>query len=299
MKFGKVDTVEGIDFTLPDFTIFNGNVFEPSAKHQELDIRVGCSVWSNKDYVGNLFPPKTSQKNYLKEYSKQFNTVEVNSTRYGMPKLSTLKTWHDNANDGFKFSFKMPQVVTHRKDINCDEAKVRLDQFFEGIYSIKEKVGTTFMLLPQYFGVQRKVELIEFIANLPNEFDATLEIRDPDLLKDKDIHHLLHEKDLSLCVTDVPGRRDVIHNTLTNNELFIRYAGSPSITVDEKRLKAWANRIVELYELGLRRIYFMIHQPSDQRGTALHVARVLGDDLNMHSDIQVKLPVSYAEQLLF
>jgi len=46
---------------------------------------LGCPIWSNKDWVGELFAPDAKQKDFLQQYASVFNTVEGNTTFYGLP----------------------------------------------------------------------------------------------------------------------------------------------------------------------------------------------------------------------
>lgn len=46
-------------------------------------------------------------------YHRRFATVEINSTFYALPRLSTAKRWREEAPEGFEFSVKAWQPVTH------------------------------------------------------------------------------------------------------------------------------------------------------------------------------------------
>lgn len=49
----------------------------------------------------------------MKEYFKTFNLVELQSTFYNLPRLSTAKLWRQRAPKTFEFSMKTWQVITH------------------------------------------------------------------------------------------------------------------------------------------------------------------------------------------
>ena len=131
MKFGWVennDDLQGLDLSLPDdnrltkLTLNGKKVIKPK-------VYIGCPVWSQKGYVGKIYPKGTKAKDYLSEYCKQFNSIEVNATRYGTPKLETIKQWKDLATENFKFSLKVPQILSHRKDIADSDALPLIDEF--------------------------------------------------------------------------------------------------------------------------------------------------------------------------
>lgn len=46
-------------------------------------------------------------------YYGRFSTVEVDSTFYALPRLTTLQRWRSEAPEGFDFSVKVWQLVTH------------------------------------------------------------------------------------------------------------------------------------------------------------------------------------------
>lgn len=80
-------------------------------------IKIGNCGWSYLN-ADNYFPQwekKFASK--LQVYAKLFELVEVNSTFYRIPKLSTAKKWREQAdevNEKFEFTVKVSQLVTHR-----------------------------------------------------------------------------------------------------------------------------------------------------------------------------------------
>ena len=300
MKFGKVDSIEGIDFTLPAVDSRSKTILAGFQKTNSPEIRIGCSVWSNKDYVGSVYPEKTPQSRFLEAYTEQFNSVEVNATRYGMPKETTLEGWRVKAPAGFKYSFKVPQPITNRKDLNDPEGIARMDQFVAGMRLMGEKAGTSFIMLPQHFGLDKLDQLSTFLGSWPGELPASLELREEKIIHEVQIRDLLESKGMSLCITDTPGRRDILHNYITNPELYIRFVGTMDARVNEERLLSWADRALELIDLGLQRVYFMIHQPADNRGSSAEVARIFGNRIKQElPNATVQIPINYAQPTLF
>jgi uncharacterized protein YecE (DUF72 family) len=45
-------------------------------------LHIGTMGWSYDFWVGKLYPEGTASKDFLSEYSKHFNTVEIDSTFY-------------------------------------------------------------------------------------------------------------------------------------------------------------------------------------------------------------------------
>ena len=96
---------------------------------QQQGIFLGTSAWTHKDWIGNFYPPNCSPRNYLVEYAKRHPTVEIDSTFYAIPKVTTVKGWKAKTDDRFVFAAKFPQLITHeRRLIDCqDEVTMFLD----------------------------------------------------------------------------------------------------------------------------------------------------------------------------
>jgi uncharacterized protein YecE (DUF72 family) len=85
------------------------------------EVRVGTSGWSYPSgrgtWNGIFYPPggRRSRKQFdeLAYYADHFDTVEVNSTFYRLPRLETTKSWADRTPPGFDFSIKLYQAFTH------------------------------------------------------------------------------------------------------------------------------------------------------------------------------------------
>ena len=178
MKYGFLSEVSNVDFTLPDSPAFQNNLI-PTPTSNEVKFFIGSSVWADKDFKGHFYPEKTAQKNFLLEYAKQFNTVEVNATRYGTPKETTLETWKNNVPDDFRFSFKMPQIISVRKNLLSNDVLSRLEEFVLAMDKMGQKAGTTFILLQNNFDQSRLEELNKFLGYLPHEQKFGVEIRNP------------------------------------------------------------------------------------------------------------------------
>jgi hypothetical protein len=84
MEFGRVPDHElpTIDFTLPPDPAFTIETLQAADKSKPLQVHVGCAKWGRKEWVGKIYPPKTKDANFLDEYVKHFNCIELNATFY-------------------------------------------------------------------------------------------------------------------------------------------------------------------------------------------------------------------------
>lgn len=78
----------------------------------ERRIRLGTQGWGWSHWIGRFYPPGTRPEEYLAFYSEVFDTVEIDTTFYGIPRRSTVLSWADKVPDNFRFTAKMPQVVS-------------------------------------------------------------------------------------------------------------------------------------------------------------------------------------------
>jgi uncharacterized protein YecE (DUF72 family) len=83
-----------------------------------MPLRVGTSGWHYPTGDGTwngIFYPKPRPRGFdeLSYYAEHFNTVEVNSTFYGQPRVNASRDWARRTPPGFEFSLKLYQKFTH------------------------------------------------------------------------------------------------------------------------------------------------------------------------------------------
>ncbi|MCL4540622.1 MAG: DUF72 domain-containing protein [Bacteroidetes bacterium] len=90
-------------------------------------IHIGCCGWSylnERDFTGELAGKYSSK---LQAYATLFDTVEINSTFYRLPRLSTAEKWRreaDEINPGFEFTVKVFRGITHLHRFQKNESLV-------------------------------------------------------------------------------------------------------------------------------------------------------------------------------
>jgi uncharacterized protein YecE (DUF72 family) len=78
-------------------------------------ILIGTSGWSYKHWMNRFYPTGLAPREQLTYLSRHFPTVELNASFYRLPPESNFAKWRDDTPDGFKFSVKVPRVITHLK----------------------------------------------------------------------------------------------------------------------------------------------------------------------------------------
>lgn len=109
------------------------------------------------------FPPEHADKSRLGFYATLFNSLEVNSSFYKLPKPATVAKWAAEVPEDFRFTFKLPKTVSHCKllDFNEDD----LAPFFQAIKEVGEKKGCVLLQLPPSIN-------IEYLDKLDNLLEA-------------------------------------------------------------------------------------------------------------------------------
>ncbi len=165
---------------------------------------IGTSTWSQKDWVGNFYPPKTKSADFLAEYAKRFPTVEIDSTFYAIPRPEVVANWYEKTPPNFVFSAKIPKAITHEQLLRDCSETLRL--FLNTISRLKEKIGALLIQLPPDFAATlASVEVMKsFLHSLPtSEFRFALEVRHGSWLKEK-FFERLRLTGVALALTDLP-----------------------------------------------------------------------------------------------
>lgn len=297
MKFGKLENIEQVDFSLPQDHQSNLLMFKQfGIKVDTLQFFVGCTGWSMKEWVGKVYPKGTKTKDYLEAYGQQFNTIELNTTHYRIPSPEMILKWKTKTPADFKFCPKIPQTISHSRNLGVNTPA--LLQFCDVIQGLGEKLGCCFMQLPPYFNVEKLPILSNFLNHFPSHIPLAIEFRHEswftNIPKQEELFELLTEKSVSTVITDVAGRRDVLHMKLTTPTAMIRFVGNGLHPTDYKRIDEWVDRLRLWKDQGLINVYFFPHQPDNIQ--APEMAAYLIEKLSPLKDIQARGPIFFPEE---
>ncbi|MFQ6011659.1 MAG: DUF72 domain-containing protein [Nitrososphaerales archaeon] len=194
---------------------------------QDSKLRVGCSGWSYKDWVGPFYPRDTQAKNYLGVYSSVFNSVEIDSSFYRIPNQFMISNWKKITPEDFLFSAKFPKKITH--DLKFKEVSTYLSYFYDTMGKLGTKLGPLILQLPPSFKFEKGMKLLEnfFSSDLNKEIRHTIEFRHKSWFR-QDVYNLLHEYNICLCwsinqYVDTPRE-------ITSDFIYARMVGDRSIT---------------------------------------------------------------------
>jgi uncharacterized protein YecE (DUF72 family) len=238
-------------------------------------IRIGCSGWNYADWRGVLYPRGCPQRLWLARYAEAFDTVEVNTTFYRLPKLETVRGWVEQAPSGFTFAVKSSRYLTHIKRLTDMERGVeRLLERLEPL-TASPKMGPMLWQLPANF--RRDDERLGFaLERLPPGRHA-FEFRHESWFA-ADVLAALRAHGVALVIGDHPERPWQPHE-LTADFSFVRLhyghrgrRGNYSAT----ELDEWARELERL----ARRAEVFVYLNNDWEGFAVRNAQGLQERLS-------------------
>lgn len=102
--------------------------------------RVGISGWSYPGWRGGFYPEDLAVRKYLSYASRQFNSIELNASFYGLQRPASYRRWYEETPVGFVFAVKGSRFITHNKKL--DDIDTPLANFFaSGVLLLEEKLG--------------------------------------------------------------------------------------------------------------------------------------------------------------
>lgn len=274
MDFGKLTNLSTVNFSLPSDDPETERVLRGATPRVGLPrVYVGCTGWSMRDWCGWVYPKACKSMDYLKYYGQQFNTIELNTTHYRTPTFADIEKWRDQTPSDFRFVPKMLQTVSHSKNLGYGTGLT--GQFCEAILGLEEKLGVCFMQLPEYFNASSLPIFEKYIEKLPKSVPFSVEIRGTEWFNFpknagnvpsqyvRYFYGILEENNISTVITDVSGRRDVLHQRLTTPTAIVRFVSNDLHPTDFSRLDEWVERLKIWFEMGLHTVYFFTHAPDN------------------------------------
>lgn len=169
-------------------------------------IRIGPAGWSYKDWEGVVYPQKPG-KNFdpLAYLARFFNTIEINSSFYRPPTVSTTESWVRRvaANKSFTFTAKLHRLFTHErgKATRKDEKEFR-----DGMAPLVKagKLGAFLLQFPWSF--KNTDEDRVYLAKLLEQFSdypLVLEVRHTSW-NNESVYEWLEERGVGICNIDQP-----------------------------------------------------------------------------------------------
>lgn len=236
-------------------------------------LRVGTCSWNYPEWeeVGIYSQKQKRHYDYLPEYSKHFNTAEVDQWFWSLespdsirlPRKDDVQAYADLTPDDFRFTVKAPNSVTlthfykqappeHAGKPNPHFLSVDvMTSFLKSLKPLAGKIGVI-MFEFEYLNkgkmptLERFLDqLSDFIGALPRNFSYAIETRNPNYLNDRYFSFLKRHKMGHVFVEGyyMPAVAELFRKhgeaALPSGEVVIRLLGSDRQGIEKKTRKKW------------------------------------------------------------
>lgn len=228
-----------------------------------MEILIGTSGWIHKDWNIKFYPEKMKEKDKLSYFMENFRTVEVNSSFYRTPAVTTFKKWHDEAKDGFVYAVKISRYVTHIKRLVLDdEVKPVITYILQNTKELREHLGAILIQFPPSFrkNNERLENFLVFFTDEMNKLgyksDLAIEFRHESWFNDES-YDLLRKYNAAFVISDSTAWPTA--HVFTAEHSYIRFHGPEKLFASlysDEQMKWWADFILQHKEIKKFYVYF-------------------------------------------
>lgn len=275
---------------------------------------IGCSGWNYGDtpdkggWLGVFYPDKHTRK--LNYYSQFFDTVEMDSTFYkkfylnmtkglfiGLTK-ATITNSSSSSTDKFKFSLKIPEIITHEKRLDVNKVVIDdVKEFLDKISPLKDskKLGAIIFQMPPSFTIKefsKTEEFFNILTSTPElaDNDYAVEFRNPTWNTEGSFEMLQHYN-IASVLTDSPVKENLgflsDENNIVSKKIAVIRMHGRNISRDhywydylysEDELKPWVNKVKRIKEqVESVYVYFNNHYSGKAIVNALQFKEMIND----------------------
>jgi uncharacterized protein YecE (DUF72 family) len=252
---------------------------------------LGTSGFSYNDWVGEFYPRGLSRRDWLGYYAREFNALELNSTYYAIPKPSVLEAMIHKTGEGFLFSVKANQEMTHQRqqDNKVFTAFVNMLQPFINA----GKLGCVLAQFPFSFGASRpNFYYLALFREWLKDIPLVVEFRNVQWLK-PEVFDWLRKHNLGFCCVDEPQLPKLLPPLaeVTSDIGYVRFHGRNvakwwqhqhayeryDYTYSAEELREWLSRIGKLNSLAEKTFIFANNHWRGQSVSTIRQLRMMLD----------------------
>ena len=163
-----------------------------------MQIRVGTSGWSYKEWKGVFYPADLSPDDMLRYYAGRLATVEINNSFYRIPKEQVLLDWAADVPPDFRFVLKASRRITHISRLADEDDS--LGYFLRTVNVLGERLGPTLFQCPPSLRLDLP-RLTAFLDRVPKTWRAAMEFRHASWFTDA-VYDALRAHDVALVAVD-------------------------------------------------------------------------------------------------
>jgi len=246
---------------------------------------IGLPQWQHESWDRG---PLSGSGSPLHRYARHFNSVEGNTTFYGLPSVDTVARWSSNTPDDFKFCFKFRQEISHRSALTANHPLV-MEQI-ERLEPLRSKIGLLCLQLPKSFGADGLAQLDRFLAALPDTYVYSVEVRNLEFFAkgeaERELNRILMHYQVNRVMFDTrPLFADIatdaatldaqkkkprvpLHVLATGQRPQVRFIAPVEFERAEHYLDQWVAKVAKWLDMGLEPFLFF-HTPDNRQAPEL------------------------------
>ncbi len=183
---------------------------------------IGTSGWVYQHWRGLFYPEQLPAKDFLRFYSAEFRSAEINNSFYRLPTAQAYQHWAENTPDDFVFAVKASRFLTHMKKL-----KDPLEPWTNVLNRSAElgsRLGPILLQFPERWqkNLARLEEFFEMAAAQTQRPRVAIEFRHASWF-DQSTFKLLEKWGVALCIAD--SDRFIREDRLTADFTYYRYHG--------------------------------------------------------------------------
>ena len=174
----------------------------------------------------SAYPTAFQGKSRLQYYASLFNSLEINSIFYKLPRNSTVANWAASVPGNFRFTCKVSKTITHAKGLKFDVKDV--DDFIKVVENIGDKKGCLLAQFPPSLKIEKLDQLQTLLETLgestyKSDWKLAIEFRDPSWYE-REVQELLEEYDAAMVIQDIP-KSATPFNFVRGDFVYLRFHG--------------------------------------------------------------------------
>jgi uncharacterized protein YecE (DUF72 family) len=157
-------------------------------KESSPTVRVGVGGWTFAPWRGVFYPKGLPHAQELAYAATHLTAIEINGTFYRTQTPATFRKWASEVPDGFVFSVKGHQRVTHRRELK--DAGESIEHFLNsGVIELGDRLGPLLWQFPPFKKFD-EADFASFLELLPKEFGG------------RRLRHVVEIRHASFCVPE-------------------------------------------------------------------------------------------------
>lgn len=227
------------------------------------------------------YPESLKGLSRLSVYGTIFNSLEVNSIFYKLPRPATIAQWSESVGNEFRFTFKLWKQITHSALLDFDKAD--LVKYFQVIAPAREKAGCLLVQFPASVkcGAFKKVEALLSDMQQLNDgaWPIAVEFRSPCWYTDE-TYELLNRYNAAMVYHDKWGSESP-QPDLDATHIYLRFhgpRGDYKDSYDRGLLHEYAGYVMDWIRSGRTVFVYFNNTIGDALGNARALEKMIGEN---------------------